>query len=105
MSVDTAIQKVFQTDQQYAMFSYNDVKYFASFIDYSNDIAEDTLYRILARAGPWDQTSLESIRRWRTVYSLLGSHVITEVQYGSRLSLVSLIITVETFKISPNTAH
>ena len=97
-SIDVAIQRMFQDNRQYAMFSYNDRKLFANFGDYGNEVNEDLLYEKLSRAYPWEPTNIESIRRWRTVFSSLGTHVIIGVEYGSRLSLVSLPMIFERFE-------
>jgi len=62
-----------------------------SFSEYGDNITEDVLRRLLGRLRHFDSGDKSIIRQYRDLFSVIGTHIITEALYGSRLTLVSRI--------------
>ena len=91
VSVDRGVAKTFQDSFQYALFTYNEQLLQVGYSNYHDKIDEEFLKQTAERAGRFDSTNTASIFQYRNLFSAIGTHVITEANYGSRLSLVSQI--------------
>lgn len=89
-SVDVAIDHHFQDNYQYAMFEAHHNMLKVEFKDYHRDLAVDTLRQIVSRLPRFDPSRDSTIRRYKDLFSLIGTHIIVSANYGSRLTMVSL---------------
>lgn len=74
------------------MFDYNAQLFQVAFNDYRGAIDDAYLIEITAGLPPFDDNDKSIVDRYRGFFSYVGTHIITEVSYGSRLSLVRCIL-------------
>lgn len=88
-SAGYAIRKTFQKSYQYALFNYGQQLLRVSFEDYAPLVNEPLLKMRMSRIEKFDPRKPAIIRQYRSLFSTLGSHIITAMNYGGRLQLVS----------------
>ena len=88
-SVSAGTRKSFQDNYAYAQFDYSENQVEVDVEDWSKYIDEELLKRLIHRIPPFDAKNTKTTSAYRNLFKLLGTHIVTDVSYGSRLSLVS----------------
>ena len=89
-SVGAATEKHHRRNVQYAYYCYREGRYLAFLKDYADLLNVETL-----RAGirqlptPFNGTNAEILKKYKDFFQRYGSHIVTKVNYGSHLQLVS----------------
>lgn len=89
-SIDVGISKIFHDSFQYGLYSYGQSSIELSFETWADQVAEDVLETWTARLRRWDPTNADIVNDYRSFFTIVGTHIVTGVDYGSRLALVSL---------------
>jgi len=89
ISASYAIKKAFSKSYQYDLFSYNALLLDVKVSNYGHYVDEKFLSRTMDRIPKWDPRKPDIIEQYRSLFSTIGSHIITGVDYGGRLQLVS----------------
>lgn len=87
VSAGYAIRKTFQKAYQYSLFSFNQHMIIVKLEDYQKRVNEPLLKRRMSRIAPFNPRSAAIVRQYRSLFATLGSHIITSVDYGSRMQL------------------
>lgn len=87
-SVDAGIHKVFQQDYQYGLFGYTTQMATVAYNDEESDFDEAQMRFYVDRLQPFDPTNRYTVSKYKALFHLIGTHVITKVNYGARLSVV-----------------
>ena len=87
-SLDRSVEENYQDFYQYGMFSSHAQLVQASITDYGDAINEEVLRDYVDKLARFDQTDTAIVQDYKLLFQLLGTHIIIEVSYGSRLSLV-----------------
>ena len=85
-----AARNFFRESQQYAFFSYMEGSY-AARRDYANSLVEAPL--LVGLDGipiPFDPSNAVTVQKYKSFFSIYGSHVIHNIDYGARYILVRL---------------
>ena len=94
-TVDVGVAKQFQESYQYGIFDFHSTMCTVEFVGengYQDNVAEDRLLWAVHRLPPFNERQTDTVRAYRDLFSSIGTHVITEVTYGARLSFVSRIL-------------
>lgn len=83
-----SVSKNFKGDRQYALFDYAQTLLGASFSNYGDNIDAEYLKRWMNAVQPFDSTNADSIKRYKSMFHDLGSHIVVGTTYGGRLALV-----------------
>ncbi len=90
-SLDAGIHTNFQQDYQYAMFGYTTEIAQASCSEIQDHFDEVRLRRdFVDKLQPFDSTDKFFVAKYKALFRLIGSYLITNVDYGARLSVVRL---------------
>ncbi|KAG8534402.1 uncharacterized protein KY384_001247 [Bacidia gigantensis] len=89
VSVDSGISQIFQEYFAYALFDYSSRVLDCTWDQWAHSINVATLKRILAIVPAWREGDAAILERYRDLFGLVGTHVVTHVNYGSRLSISS----------------
>ena len=92
VSASYAVKKTFQKNYQYGLFAYNQVLIHVELEDFAAAVDENLLLQRLSRIDKFDTQKTESIQQYRSLFSTIGTHIITGANYGGRLQLVSFIV-------------
>ena len=88
-SAADAADKSFVGNHQYAFFSYTERSYTALRQDYEGSLVETPL--LIGLDGiptPFDSSNAATVEKYKTFFSVYGSHIIHTVNYGARYPLV-----------------
>lgn len=88
-SVDVGIQTMFNDQYSYALFEAQQQSLQVRILNYGKLINEDSMENQIASLPPFNKGDKYSLRSYRSLFETSGTHIITEVSYGARLSLVS----------------
>ena len=88
--MDVGIQTMFHDQYPYALFEAQQQSLQVRILSYGTPINEDTMENQIASLPPFDKGSKLSLRTYRSLFETSGTHIITEVSYGARLSLVGV---------------
>jgi hypothetical protein len=89
ISASYAIRKAFSKRYQYDLFNYNALLLDVKVSNYGHYVDEKFLSRTMDRIPKWDPRKPDVIEQYRSLFSIIGSHIITGVNYGGRIQLVS----------------
>ncbi len=89
ISASYAIRKAFSKSYQYDLFNYNALLLDVKVSNYGHYVEEKFLSRTMDRIPKWDPRKPDVIEQYRSLFSTIGSHIITGVNYGGRIQLVS----------------
>ena len=89
ISASYAIKKAFSKDYQYDLFNYNALLLDVKMSNYGRYVDEKFLRRTMDRIPKWDPSKPDVIEQYRSLFSTIGSHIITGVNYGGRVQLVA----------------
>ena len=90
-SINVGVSKSFRKEFQYAFFSYNQAQLQVSFDNYHNQIDEPVIKALMQGLPHFDGSNLGVLESYKQIFTLLGTHIITQVSYGSRMTMVSLL--------------
>ena len=90
VSVDVGIQTMFHDLYPYALFEAQQQSLQVRILSYGTLINEASMENQIASPPPFDKGDKFSLRSYRSLFETSGIHIITEVSYGARLSLVSV---------------
>lgn len=88
-SVDVGIQTMFNDQYSYALFEAQQQSLQVRILNYGRLINEESMGNQIASLPPFDKGDRFSLKSYRSLFETSGTHIITEVSYGARLSLVS----------------
>ena len=92
VSASYAVRKTFQHNYQYGLFAYNEILIRVAFEDFIPAVDENLLLQRMSRIDKFDSQDTEIIRQYKSLFSTIGTHIITGANYGGRLQLVSSIV-------------
>lgn len=88
ISASYAIRKAFSKSYQYDLFNYNALLLDVKMSNYAHFVDEKFLSRTMDRIPKWNPSKPDVIEQYRSLFSTIGSHIITGVNYGGRIQLV-----------------
>lgn len=89
-SVGAATEKHHRRNVQYAYYCYREGRYLAFLKDYADLLNVETLRTgIRQLPTPFDGENAEILKKYKDFFQRYGSHIVTKVNYGSHLQLVS----------------
>ena len=88
-SVDVGIQTMFNDQFSYALFEAKEQSLEVRILNYGRLINENSMENQIASLPAFNKSDKLSLRSYRSLFETSGTHIITEVSYGARLSLVS----------------
>ena len=89
-SVDVGIQTMFNDQFSYALFEAREQSLEVQILNYGKLINDESMENQIASLPPFNKSDKFSLRSYRSLFETSGTHIITEVSYGARLSLVIL---------------
>jgi hypothetical protein len=93
VSASYAVRKTFQHNYQYGLFAYNQVLIHVELEDFAAAVDENLLLHRLSRIDKFDSQKTEIIQQFKSLFSTIGTHIITGANYGGRLQLVSFTLS------------
>ena len=92
--VDAGIENKFSDNKQYAMFGFTGslvTAEFAPATGYKPYINDEDLLDQMNVLAPWDENNATTKEDFMTFFETMGTHIVKQADYGSRLSLVGPI--------------
>ena len=92
VSASYAVKKTFQKNYQYGLFAYNEILIHVELEDFAAAVDENLQLQRKRRIDKFDSQKTEIIQQYKSLFSTMGTHIITAANYGGRLQLVSLVL-------------
>jgi hypothetical protein len=91
-SSNYSISKTFNQAYQYALFSFNQNLLQVGFEDFGTAINDTGIVAHLKTLpDQFDPSSTDVVKKYRSFFKTIGTHVITGANYGGRFQLVSAV--------------
>ncbi|KAL8882062.1 MAG: hypothetical protein Q9192_007655 [Flavoplaca navasiana] len=87
VSAAYAVKKSLQRNYQYLMMAHNNIGVNVRFVEFDKAINEPMLRRRLDRIPKFDANNQDTVEQYRILFSTIGSHIITGLNYGDRFQL------------------
>ncbi|CAN9356341.1 unnamed protein product [Alternaria alternata] len=88
-SISYSVDRSFEEDRSYSLFSYNQTVADVKFKSYGQSIDKDTLATAISRLNlqPWDSANKDVVNTYKTLFNVLGSHIVVGATYGGRFQM------------------
>ncbi|KAI1619206.1 hypothetical protein EDD37DRAFT_584745 [Exophiala viscosa] len=94
VSISYCVNSSFEEDRSYSLFSYNQNVADVKFKSYGQSIDKDTLATAISGLNlqNWDPANKDVVNSYKTLFNVLGSHIVVGATYGGRFQMVHLSV-------------
>ncbi len=89
VSINVGVSKSFQQELQYAFFTFSQAQLQVTFDSYKGHIDEKVIGSLLQGLPHFDGRDANVMNIYKEIFTLLGTHIIVQVSYGSRMTMVT----------------
>ncbi|KAF5615342.1 hypothetical protein F25303_13809 [Fusarium sp. NRRL 25303] len=105
-SVSYSVDSTFEEDRSYALFSYNQLVATCAFESWGQSVDKITLATAISGLNllPFDPSNKSIIDSYRSLFEILGSHIVVGATYGGRMQMTTFASNSDTSYESSITA-
>jgi hypothetical protein len=103
-SVSYSVDSTFEEDRSYVLFSYNQLVATCAFKSWGQSVDKNTLAKAISRLNlvPFDPSDKKVVDSYRSLFEVLGSHIVVGATYGGRMQMVTWIHMLTDFEAQPD---